>query len=211
MRASLLLLLLAGCATPRAAERVVVRYLSAEARGEMGRAHRQLSDEDRAARPLDAYVEDHAAAGPLWLAIARHTDARVGAARPAGEVHIVPVTTHSPDGDAVLAACPGRMTDQAVAFACYDRAAAALPATRAASQDLGALWRRGRWWVWLALDRQDAAKARHATLIAALEAGDSAAADAAWAALQRVPPDPGGAVRALQRDGEARMAEQPAR
>lgn len=217
--ASLSFLVIAACAGHSSPRTAVSDYLTAEQQGRYDDAHALLTEADRDARPLDAYVAEHLSAGPVWLAVARRTTFTVGASRTQDDHERVSVHARHPDLKLVASAVPGIPTD--VLTTSPDpaaRMAAAVEATLDASRfptvdesltyavrDEGGVWR-----VWLGLDRQDEVISLLATARAAVARKDDAAARQAWTEALAVAPDPGGVVPMLQEEALKGLAQPPA-
>lgn len=201
----------AGGATPKAA---LDAYLEAEALGRYDTAHTLLSDADRDARPLEVYVKEHLAAGPIWRAVAKRTHFKLGKLEQAGDhTRIEVIATHL-DMKAVEEGLRGVPTDrietspdpQAALYTYVegelDRQPFPLvsePLTYAVKQEDGA------WFVWLGLDRQEAAIDAVLAARRLQPDADVATLQAAWKAVLDLPTDPGGVVAMLQEEARIQL------
>ena len=68
----LALVMMMACASAPP-QRVVLNYVKAEQTRDYDKAHDLLTTSDQRARPLAAFVKEHLAAGPIWLALAETT------------------------------------------------------------------------------------------------------------------------------------------
>lgn len=207
MRPLLALLLLSACAAKNPALDVLGDYLEAEQQGRYAAAHALLSDEDRSARSLDAYVSDHTEAGPIWLAVARQTSFRVdGQQEVDGRVHFDIIATH-PDMDAVAAKVPG-LPPEAIAASpdpeqkMLEHVQMVLHSqsfpTTSETLHYAVLEEDGRWRVWLGLTLQDRALRLMDVAQAEGIKGNLPGTIQALEDLLKVPDDPTGAVAALK-------------
>lgn len=208
MRPVLLALSLAACAHQGPVD-VVGAYLEAEQQGRYPAAWRLLHADDQAARPLDAWTQEHVDAGPVWLACARRASFRVTAEHVDGpRADLVVATTMPSVADAArrFHPSPGATGPELMALAEDVLIGTDVPSTtkdfRYALRQEGGTWR-----VWLGLREQDAAVARAVEAAQARQGGDLEAERAALIALIAVPADGTGAVEALQADARARLTE----
>ena len=207
--------LTAACASHSTPRSAVSDYLTAEKEGRYQDAHALLTTTDRDARPLDAYVAEHVAAGPIWLAVAKRTEFTIGSVRQDGAEMFVSVKARHPDPKAVEAAVPGIPTD--VLSTSPDpvaRVTASVENTLESSRfptmeetlTFGARQEAGEWRVWLGLDRQDQVIALLAKARAAVAKGDVEGARAAWTEALAVEGDAAGVVASLQEEAKKGLA-----
>lgn len=213
MRAAIVVLL-AGCATtgPKA---VLEDYLTAEAAGRYPEAHALLTREDQRARSLEAFAAEHYQAGPIWLAVARRTTFELGKLEEYSDHLRVDVVATHPDLAAVEAGLAGLPTellanaeDPDAAMAQYVEDELARRPFPPSQETLVYALResQGEWRVWLGLARQDAAIA---LVQQARSLDDPYAARDAWQAVLELPPDPMGAVDAIQDEVRKALADAP--
>ncbi|MCB9664985.1 MAG: hypothetical protein H6732_12795 [Alphaproteobacteria bacterium] len=215
MRPFLLALLAIGCAGSLPPKRVLADYLEAEQRGRYADAHALLASDDQAARSLDAYVEDHLRAGPVWLEVAERTTFTPAATTRLDDHLRVEVLARHPDLRAVAEGVPGlptealaRSTDPAAEMRRHVEATLETQAFPPAEETLvyGLKEEEGAWRVWLGLARQDAAVAAVRRARATAEAGDADATRQAWEAVLVLPEDPQGAVATLKAEARRQLA-----
>jgi hypothetical protein len=219
VRALALLLALAAC-TPKIQPRSVLdEYLTAERSGRYAEAHALLTSTDRAARPLEAYTLDHERAGSIWLAVAKRTTFQYGAVQEKDGHVEIPVKATHPDAhevEQVLHQVPMRDVTGApdptgAVRQWVDEVLDRTAVTATSERILYALREEdGRWRVWLALDRQDAAVLAAARARAAEARGDTTAAAAHWREVLDVPPDPAGVVATFQDEARRALGQAPA-
>jgi hypothetical protein len=223
------LMLLGACATKHPGLDVLGKYLEAEQQGRYDNAHALLSDEDRRARSLDAFVEDHLAAGAIWLAVARRTSFKIDETREKDARLYVDVVATHPDMKAVESQIPG-LPPEAIAAADdplrdmmihVERVLASQPFPSSSETLSYALVEEaGTWRVWLGLAQQD--RAVRLIELAQTEASenDLAATRKALESVLQIPDDPSGFVAELKDvarknltrldDHEAKADEPPA-
>lgn len=216
MRLTLLALLLAGCSTHADPVDVLGAYLEAEQQGRYARAHELLSEQDRAARPLDAYVAEHLQAGPVWRAVATRTAFHVGEVQRDEQRVIVQITAVHPQMRAVADGVPPVPTAEieasedpdALMYELVQRTLAERSFPTDSEQLSYQLVPAERSWrVWLGLREADEAITLAARAVQARAAGDLPTERSALTALLAVGPDAGGGVLDLQQQARERLAE----
>ena len=215
IRTLLLTLALGACATRNDPVEVLGSYLEAEQEGRYAAAHALLSAEDQAARPLDAYVEEHLAAGPLWRAVATRTAFHVEEVVPSDDHTTVRIRATHPDARAVAEQLRGLPNDVVAASADPDQLMfeyvrnelleRSFPTAEESLefhlQPSGSTWR-----LWLGLAHVDAAVRLASRAQISRERGETGAEREALRALLDVPHDPAGGVATLQAGARERLA-----
>ncbi|MGC6494499.1 MAG: hypothetical protein ACON5B_16815 [Myxococcota bacterium] len=211
----LALVMMMACASAPP-QRVVLNYVKAEQTRDYDKAHDLLTTSDQRARPLAAFVKEHLAAGPIWLALAETTRFEVvGVEEIDADRATVTLVAEHPTAEALqtrLISAPRYLTQ-------LDGADLQVAAWLAASvrdtpapmvlETLSYTVRQddNRWRLWLGLDLQDQAIMHFEAVRSAIDTSNEDAARKALADLSAASEDPGGVVHALRSEAQ-KMVQQ---